>query len=118
MDQNNSADQIFNKEFFLQQIGGDQGLYDAVMAEFVKDLPIKTADLQNAINTKNYTEAIHFSHSIKGMCGIIGANALRSASEKIETLSKNNGSFEEMEIHMIALIKAKDDFLEYIAKNE
>jgi HPt (histidine-containing phosphotransfer) domain-containing protein len=118
MDQNNSGEQIFNKAFFLEQIGGDKGLYEAIMVEFVKDLPSKTDELKNAVHSKDYANTTHYSHSIKGMCGIIGANVLRSVSEKIETLSKNNGNFDEMEPLILDLEKAKDEFLEYIAKAE
>ena len=114
MDSSNTSDQIFNKGFFLEQIGNDEGLYEAIMIEFVKDLPQKTKDLKKAILDKNYSEIIHFSHSIKGMCGIIGANVLRSVSEKIETLSKNNGNLDEMLNLCNDLESAKDDFLELI----
>lgn len=114
MNDNNFGEQIFNKDFFLQQIGGDKGLYEAIISEFVKDLPLKTEELRSSIENNNYNDAIHYSHSIKGMCGIIGANVLRAVSEKIEALAKNNSSFEEMKPFFLQLEKAKDDFLSYI----
>lgn len=80
---------IFNKQLFLQSLGGDVELAQELLAAFLEDSPERSSSLKAALETGNAEEASRMAHSLKGMCGVVRAEDLVSLALSMENASKN-----------------------------
>ena len=68
----------------ISQLGGEEGLYFRVLAQFVADHADTPARLTQALNAADWTKAERYAHSLKGIAGQIGASQLRTRAETLE----------------------------------
>jgi len=58
---------------------------------FLEDTPMRIAELDHSLKVGDVVSFTRAAHSIKGSSSNLGAAALRSVSEKLETLSRTKG---------------------------
>ncbi|WP_338517183.1 Hpt domain-containing protein [Alteromonas gracilis] len=97
-----SNSELWNKTAALSRLAGNEALLARIVDMFVEQIGQKQETLQSAIRA-NDGEAIRFqSHSIKGIAGDVGADALRTKAAEMEQLA-NLGVLEDMPDHMSQL---------------
>ncbi|MBN1256259.1 MAG: Hpt domain-containing protein [Planctomycetes bacterium] len=85
MPEENTKDrQVFSVENSLDLVAGDKELLQEVIEDYIKDLPAKLQELQNAISEGNLKQVELISHSIKGTGVTLGAAILSEAARKVE----------------------------------
>src|SRR5690349_24284948 len=71
----------------LRDLDGSEGagsFLDEVITTFMSDTPTLFASLKQAVNAKNISSVIQYSHQLKGLCGNIGLNRLSALCAVIE----------------------------------
>jgi HPt (histidine-containing phosphotransfer) domain-containing protein len=67
----------------LQEPGGPD-LLEQLTAAFVEDAQNRLSELQQAVSTANHSDVRRIAHSLKGMCGAIGAPLMAALSAELE----------------------------------
>ena len=75
---------VFDKEFLLKNLEGDEELIAEVIRSFMETVPEKILELDAMLKKKDYTGAGKTAHYIKGSCLNIGAEAAGQAAAAIE----------------------------------
>ncbi|BFT30667.1 hypothetical protein D210916BOD24_18430 [Alteromonas sp. D210916BOD_24] len=82
--------ELWNRTAALSRLAGNENLLDRIVQMYLDQVEQKQMDLRSAIEAKN-VEAIRFhSHSMKGVSGDVGADAVKQKSADIENLAKQN----------------------------
>lgn len=68
----------------LRNVGGNATLYQKILKIFLRENQDTSSELQKAIDTLDYANAIQIVHKIKGSCGTIGAPALYQNAIKFQ----------------------------------
>ncbi|MDH3698328.1 MAG: Hpt domain-containing protein [Flavobacteriaceae bacterium] len=90
---------------------GDEDFILSIVTAFLEEIPQDLADLEEAVNSRDHEKAYQLAHKIKPNVDILGMEQTRILALDIESLSKNQGSFEEIEAKFPAL---KRDVLQVI----
>ncbi|BCO18686.1 hypothetical protein KUC3_15430 [Alteromonas sp. KC3] len=94
--------ELWNRSAALGRLAGNETLLNRIADMFIAQIGQKQSQLQSAIDAED-AEAIRFeSHSIKGVSGDVGADAVRQKSAEMEQLAKL-GVLEDMPEHMLQL---------------
>jgi len=91
------GDAIFNKKEFLKNIGNDQALFNELIEHFTKSFPALLAKLTKATEATDYEQISINVHALKGMCGNIRAQKLKTIAEQIESIALENGNIREID---------------------
>ena len=67
----------------LQEPGGPD-LLEQLTVAFVEDAQQRLSELQLACSTDNHSDVRRIAHSLKGMCGAIGAPLMAALSAELE----------------------------------
>lgn len=108
---------IFNRENFLQSLAGDKELADELLTAFMEDSPVRAASLSEALDADNAGEASRLAHSLKGMCGVVRAEALVGLALSMENSAKDgklDATREEFDQFSKMLITAHQEMQSFI----
>ena len=89
----------------LKRVMGNEKLYLKLLHDFEKNLPAVQTALQQAINQQAWDTARKEAHSIKGVAGNVGANAIFQTAQSVEKNIKMD-KFEQAEAALPELITA------------
>ncbi len=79
---------IFNKEFLLDSLGGDETIYKLLIEEYIKNYAEQREGIIKAINSKNF-DSIHLSvHSLKGIFETYGVSEYIPLIKELITAAK------------------------------
>lgn len=82
---------------YLKDMAGDSPEFMIEMIEMFKSqMPINMADLEKALNNKDWTKVCHFAHKIKPTFAYIGRNDAKEHMQKMETDAKNLVNVEDL----------------------
>jgi len=68
----------------LEQLGGDERVYDEVVALFLQDAPRQLRSLQETVSRGDMATARRQAHTLKGASGNVGATDLEKVLLKTE----------------------------------
>ena len=108
--------QVFNRDGFLNRVGGNTELYDGLASMFLEEFPKQLSLLFPLIEKKYLNEIYLRSHCMKGMSLTMGADVLADFAKRIEEISSQNGSIEEIELLSAYLEPAFREFCEEAGK--
>ncbi|OQX00184.1 MAG: hypothetical protein BWK80_62165 [Desulfobacteraceae bacterium IS3] len=108
--------QVFNRDGFLNRVGGNTELYDGLASMFLEEFPKQLSLLFPLIEKKDLNEIYLRSHCMKGMSLTMGADVLADFAKRIEEISSQNGSIEEIELLSAYLEPAFREFCEEAGK--
>jgi CheY-like chemotaxis protein len=70
----------------LQRLGGDQSLFDDVVALFLEDCPLRLAAIKAAVEARDGDAIRKTAHTLKGAAGNLAAGGLFEAARVLERL--------------------------------
>ncbi|MCP4249747.1 MAG: response regulator, partial [bacterium] len=73
-------------ELALDQLGGDRGLFDEVLAMFLESAPTQLGDLRAALDRDDGAQLRLLAHSLKGAASNICAEPTRATAERLEQM--------------------------------
>ncbi len=76
---------VLNRETGLGHFMGKEKLYEEILHRFSHDQQEIVTSLKSAIESGKTTEALRFSHTIKGLSATIGASRLEETAAEIES---------------------------------
>nr|WP_319493752.1 response regulator [uncultured Desulfobacter sp.] len=82
----------FDMDSGLRRVGGNRELYRKLLVKVHQDYADATVKLHDLIKKNKMEEARLFVHSIKGVAGNLGADALQSASLEVEMRLKKGAA--------------------------
>jgi len=86
--QDESNNQILDKEEALLRYGDCEEMYDKICKSFVNDIENVIENINNAITNKDYNTVRFNAHTLKGLCGNISANTSEALSQQLESMAK------------------------------
>lgn len=89
---------IFDETQFLQSLAGDRELALELLGAFMDDSPERVASLEEALESDDMGKASRLAHSLKGMCGVVRANALVHLALSMESSAKAGDKAKTMEL--------------------
>lgn len=83
----------------LEKLGklGGADFVQKTVARFLRSGPQKVQDIERAFATGEYRQMHELSHALKGSCGLVGAQTLSTAADRIETATSDQGDREGLE---------------------
>ncbi|WP_224981343.1 PAS domain-containing hybrid sensor histidine kinase/response regulator [Geomonas agri] len=98
----------------VRQTGGDRKLYRDLLRQFEREYQNQGAEIEREIRAGNKEEAARLAHSVKGIAGVLAAQPLHGAAQRLETALKGEGDptrvladFREELIGTIACLQAE-----------
>lgn len=79
---------LFDKDQFLKSLANDEELAGELLAAFLEDSPVRRDSLGEALDANDAVAASKLAHSLKGMCGVVRAQALVDAALTMEHNAK------------------------------
>ncbi len=73
----------------LKRIYGNKALYRSLLLKVRRDFCDAAREIRRLIDDGKTDDAMRLAHTIKGVAGNIGANALQSSAQTVETLLRN-----------------------------
>ncbi len=83
-----TADEVFDRGKFLENVDGNLELMQEVVDLFLADCPRRLAALHDAIARGDRTALEHAAHMLKGSAGYISAHAVFTAAHEVETIAR------------------------------
>ncbi|MCC2616732.1 Hpt domain-containing protein [Aestuariibacter halophilus] len=80
---------LVNLTFGLSQLSGNQGLLNKLLSAFYDEYSGLAAELNELMGDKDWTRAKQRVHTVKGVAGNLGLDALHVASKDFETALKD-----------------------------
>lgn len=103
-----------NKQFLLEQVGGNAGIAIAVIEEFESQIPLDIINIERHLQEGNTAAAGKVAHSIKGSCGVFGVEIpLRLVAAELEMVCRD-GKREEAEQLFAKLREDAKKCLDYV----
>jgi HPt (histidine-containing phosphotransfer) domain-containing protein len=81
-------DPAFNVTDALRRLVNNKNLYKKLLNQFAAEYANFGEKLTKAVEEKNMDEGTHLAHTMKGLAGNLGADALQEASKNLEALFK------------------------------
>jgi two-component system sensor histidine kinase/response regulator len=92
------GNEVFNGSELLERLMDDRELANAIMAGFIKDIPLQVQKLKNFLNGGDVPGARRQAHTIKGAAATVGAPALRKVAFELEEMGKSGRLGEALEV--------------------
>jgi signal transduction histidine kinase/CheY-like chemotaxis protein/HPt (histidine-containing phosphotransfer) domain-containing protein len=100
---------VFDREMLLERLGGDEEPMRRLVAKFVKTTSVRMGDIRALLERGERDGVRLHSHSIKGAAASVGAEGIRSVSERLEEASESS-AVEEMSVLLRELEEAHHSF--------
>ncbi|GAC13436.1 Hpt domain-containing protein [Aliiglaciecola lipolytica] len=111
-------EQIIDLDFAMSQLSGNKSLLIKLLVKFndqYKDLAKQLTEYTENSDFKSYKEVIH---TVKGVTGNLGLNALHFAAKDLETAVINQSSLSMEEDHFIAQLNATLIKINFLASED
>ncbi|MDR3182300.1 MAG: Hpt domain-containing protein [Planctomycetaceae bacterium] len=83
----------------LEQCGGSTAVGNAVLDEFLNQVPADTTEMEENMASGNLLQVSKAGHRLKGTAGVLGASELHKLCFAIELAGKENKSAEVAEVY-------------------
>ncbi len=102
----------------LRLAGGNIKLYTNLLSKFYDNYRETRSELRRLFNNREVEEAERLAHTVKGLAGSIGADALQKSSDKLERClhEKNCNEFDELLVQFEADMSTVQRSLESFVK--
>lgn len=80
---------LFNHEFGLSQLGGNQALLDKMLGKFVDEFKGSVDLIRKAVSNKQFSDAKIKVHTTKGISGNLGLQALYECATELDAELRN-----------------------------
>jgi HPt (histidine-containing phosphotransfer) domain-containing protein len=80
---------LFNHDFGLSQLGGNQALLDKMLGKFVDEFKDSVELIKNAVAEERYSDAKIKVHTTKGISGNLGLQALYACATELDAELRN-----------------------------
>ena len=100
-------------DVIIEQASGNREIVHDIFTSFLQDIDDLIAETKKAIAENNFEAMKKAVHTIKGLCGTIGASQLHEISKKIDRFNKK-ANFSEAEKLIPGFLKAYDHLKETI----
>jgi HPt (histidine-containing phosphotransfer) domain-containing protein len=90
------ADSAFNVPEALERLMNNKKLYKKLLDKFGAEYAGYEDKIAAAFDADNFKEAMHLSHTMKGLAGNLGAAALREASLALEQTARGGARTPEL----------------------
>ena len=91
------ADSAFNVPDALGRLMNNKNLYKRLLDKFAAGYGGFEEKLQAAFGADNFEDAVHLSHTMKGLAANLGAEALQEASLVLEQIAKAGSATPELD---------------------
>ncbi|MDR1509486.1 MAG: Hpt domain-containing protein [Synergistaceae bacterium] len=91
------ADSAFNISDALGRLMNNKNLYKKLLDKFQAGYAGYEEKVANAFGEGNFDEALHLSHTMKGLAGNLGAEAMQEASLALEMIAKGGSKTPELD---------------------
>ena len=81
-------EQVLDREAALERLGGDDELYQDILAIFMEDTPEQLTVLAAAIAERNEAVMVRQAHSVKGSALNIGADQMANTAARMEVAAR------------------------------
>lgn len=96
---------IYSLDKLNEMAEGDDDFILSVITVFLEEVPQDLSDLEKAIQKRDYENVYKLAHKIKPNVDILGMEQTRAIALEIETLGKDQGNMDLIEIAFPALKK-------------
>ena len=79
---------IFSLQEVTERLGMDRTVLDQILTTFLEELPVQIENLRRGFRDQDARLVERQAHTLKGASGIIGAQALQAAAERVETAGR------------------------------
>ncbi len=104
---------IYTLDKINEMADGDKDFIVSIVTVFLEEIPQDLKDLEEAVNNRDHEQTYQLAHKIKPNVDILGMEQARILALDIETLGKNQGSFDEINTKFPVL---KQDVLQVISE--
>jgi HPt (histidine-containing phosphotransfer) domain-containing protein len=80
---------LFDTDQFLASLAQDRELAVELIDAFLEDCPRRVAELTEALDRGDVVQGTKLAHSLKGMCGVVRADALGKLALEMEYAGRN-----------------------------
>jgi two-component system sensor histidine kinase/response regulator len=101
--------EVFDYEAAIENMGGDEELFQEILGLFLDDCPRLLAELQTAIANGDPEGLKRAAHTLKGTSGHFAAAGISAAALRLEAAGRS-GSCDSASADLDALISALDQF--------
>jgi HPt (histidine-containing phosphotransfer) domain-containing protein len=91
------ADSAFNVSDALGRLMNNKNLYKKLLDKFGAGYAGYEEKVAAAFGGDNFEEAVHLSHTMKGLAGNLGAEALQEASLALEVIAKGGNKTPDLD---------------------
>ena len=91
------AESAFNVPDALGRLMNNKNLYKKLLDKFGAGYADYSEKVQAAFGEGNFEDAVHLSHTMKGLAGNLGATGLQEASLALETIAKGGTKTPELD---------------------
>jgi len=91
------ADSAFNVPDALGRLMNNKNLYKRLLDKFAAGYVGFEEKISTAFNENNFEDAVHLTHTMKGLAGNLGAEALLGASLALEQIAKGGSRTPELD---------------------
>ncbi|HMA48323.1 MAG TPA: Hpt domain-containing protein, partial [Magnetospirillaceae bacterium] len=98
----------------LRRVGGNQALYDKILARFAEDAAQFCGKFSSLFNAGDLVAATRLAHSLKSSAGTIGADQVQRAAAGIEEFCRLGGDERD---HMAQLLAGLEDAVTRLLKD-
>jgi len=88
----------FDKGEAIRKLGGNEALWEKTFCGFYEHYLGLPHVIKNLLHESSRTTLIDYVHTLKGLCGTVGAFALAQESAKVESLLKEKNSLERLDL--------------------
>jgi len=98
-----NREQAFDPMMGIKQVGGDEELFRGLLADFVKELPLKVASMEKSLAERDMEGLSRAGHSLKGISSNLGALQLSQHAGLLE--NRASEGYTELVIKDVETIK-------------
>lgn len=92
---------IFNKQDAIKQLGGNEALWTKIFCSFYEQYLDAPGAIKNLIERNEITILVDYVHTLKGLCGTLGAMALQKESAMVEGFLKEKATIDGLSIEAL-----------------
>ena len=97
----------FSMETLMEQCGGSKAVVDSVLDEFLKQVPVDTAEMEAGLTGGDLVSVGKAAHRLKGTAGVLGAAKLHPLCASMEIASKEGKGPEAAQIFAELKVEAQ-----------
>jgi PAS domain S-box-containing protein len=94
--------EALNTALGLRRVMGNQALYVTLLQRFQVGQHAVVQEIRHALIVKDWVTAERLAHTLKGVCGNIGAEQLQAQADELETALRQRVSLEAVEVLLAA----------------